>query len=203
MLAGLASTLVEEVTAAFEGDDYARALERTETFFWDYCDDYLELVKGRAYGGPSVARGRRGDRPGRRPAASPCRCCCDCWRRSCPSSPRRCGRGGRMAPSTGRFRWPSQALRRDRAGSESPLSTFRKARRGRRACFGEVRRANTEAKRSLRADVDEIVIRETGDRLTAVARALHDVRDAGSISRVELIEVDEGDTQVQVSLAPE
>jgi valyl-tRNA synthetase len=49
MLASLASVVVE-ASAAFERYDHARALEVTESFFWTYCDDYVELVKARAYG---------------------------------------------------------------------------------------------------------------------------------------------------------
>ncbi len=59
LLAQLAA-LIEAATTAHEDFDYARALELTETFFWSFCDDYVELVKTRAYGEGDRGRDRLG-----------------------------------------------------------------------------------------------------------------------------------------------
>ncbi|MCX8453028.1 valine--tRNA ligase [Paenarthrobacter ureafaciens] len=49
LLAQLAD-VVAQSTKAFDNYDYARALQITESFFWQFTDDYVELIKDRAYG---------------------------------------------------------------------------------------------------------------------------------------------------------
>jgi valyl-tRNA synthetase len=49
MLQNLAA-LVDEATGELDNYEYARALAKIESFFWDFCDNYVEAAKSRKYG---------------------------------------------------------------------------------------------------------------------------------------------------------
>jgi valyl-tRNA synthetase len=56
MLQNLA-VVVDEATSELENYEYAKALAKVESFFWDFCDNYVEAAKSRRYGdfGPEAA----------------------------------------------------------------------------------------------------------------------------------------------------
>ena len=182
-------TLVDEATAAFEGYDYARALERTEAFFWAFCDDYLELVKSRAYGGRATAAASANADPAR----WPCPPSCGCSPRSCPSSPRRSWSWWQEG-SVHRAPWP----RVTELGGSRRAPTRCAGGGGR--VLGEVRKAKTAAGASMRAPARLVVVRDKAARLAALDQAGADVQEAGTIAEMVTEEAD--DFSVKVELAP-
>jgi valyl-tRNA synthetase len=184
MLGDLAR-VVDEATAAFEGYDYARALERTEAFFWSFCDDYLELVKGRAYedaseAGPASAR------------AALALALSVLLRLLAPFLPFVSEEVWSWwhEGSIHRAPWPGVDEFPAAAPASGDATDAGDAAGGTvlgvvAAVLGAVRRAKTEAKRSMRAPVARLIVVDDPARLALLAQAEGDLRDAGGI--VELI----------------
>ena len=169
MLFGLAD-LVEEATTAFEAYDYARALERTEAFFWSFCDDYLELVKGRAYG----AQGEEEAASAHRSLAAALATLQLLFAPFLPFVTEEVWSWWQPG-SVHRAAWPDAG--RLRAAGGDPLVLEVTA-----AVLGEVRKAKTAARASMRADVSRLELADTPARLAALNAAEADVREAGRIA---------------------
>ena len=67
------------------------------------------------------------------------------------------------------------------------------------AVLAEVRKAKTEAKQSLRAEVSRVLVRDSPERLAALAAAEADVREAGHIADLVTEEADERSVTVELA----
>ncbi len=188
MLAGLAS-LVDDVTGTFERFDYARALERTEAFFWAFCDDYLELVKDRAYG----SSGEAGQASARAALGRALETQLKLFAPFLPFVTEEVWSWWQEG-SIHRSSWPTADDLGADAGDPAVLAVAGEV-------LGLVRKAKSEARRSMRAAVDSVVVTDTPERLAVLARAADDLCAAGAIAELTTVE---GDAfAVDVTLAPE
>jgi valyl-tRNA synthetase len=180
MLAGLAQ-LVDEATAAFDRYDYARALERTETAFWAFCDDYLELVKNRAYSETDV----EGAESAKAALGTALEAYLKLFAPFLPFATEEVWSWWQEG-SIHRAAWPSGDALRAAGGADGDPVVLAMAS----DVLREVRRAKSEAKRSMRADVTKATVADTPDRLLALGLAADDVKGAGAIADLATHESD-------------
>ncbi len=170
LLAAL-DALVDEATRAFEGYDYARSLERTESFFWSFCDDYVELVKSRAYGTFGDARADSA-RTALRVALSALQ------RLFAPILP--------FATEEVWSWWQEGSIHRapwpEAGGRGADNGSYRAAAR----VLSEVRKAKSEQKRSMRAPVERVTVRDEAAVIERLRLAADDLREAGGIADLVL-----------------
>ena len=191
LLARLAQ-VVDDATASLEGYDYTRALEATETFFWDFTDDYVELIKERAYGAQGAAAALS--------ATATLGVALDTLLRLfAPFLPFvteevwSWWRDGSVHATT----WPEAARLRALASDGDPATLSVTA-----AALGAVRKAKSEAKSSMRHPVSTAAITAPAADAQRIESARGDLTAAGVIGNLTILP-GEGALEVDVELAPE
>ncbi|WP_045748024.1 valine--tRNA ligase [Actinoplanes rectilineatus] len=191
MLGELAA-VVGDATAHFQAYDYARALERTEQFFWTFCDDYLELVKERAYG--------ESDSPAARSAHAALSIALrTLLRLFAPMLPFVTEEAWSwwQDGSVHRAAWPAREEFDTALDPEkSPASLLALAG----TVLGIVRKSKSEAKQSMRSEVALLTVRGSDADVLAFDLVSRDVQAAGVV-REARTEVAEGALSAEVTLA--
>lgn len=181
MLTRLRSVVVA-ATGAFEQFDYTGALEHTEKFFWDFCDDYLELVKERVRGDDAAG------------ASAKCAFALALsvqLRLLAPFLPYVTEEvwSWWQEGSVHRTPWPgANADLPDARHDAAVLSVAADALAG-------IRGAKSVAKVGMKTEVTSAVICGTADQIDVLTLALDDVKAAGRVvGEVELVVDDSADT---------
>jgi len=185
MLTRLSET-VEASTRALEDYEHAKALDLVERFFWGFTDDYLELVKSRAYGthGPEAAGSA---------IASLRRTLSVLLRLFAPFVPYVTEEvwSWWQEGSIHRAAWPRPTELDDASAGADPVVYEVAA-----WALGEVRKSKALAKRSLRTEVERVVVRDTEERLKVLRGVERDLREAGNIATIGYLGSEEASIEV-------
>ncbi|MFD7656959.1 valine--tRNA ligase, partial [Actinosynnema sp. NPDC059797] len=168
----LLDDVVDRATAALEAFEYTTALEVVERFFWLFCDDYLELVKPRAYADIGAPEACESARLALRTALS------TLLRLFAPFVPYVTEEAWSWwhTGSVHAEPWPT-STGADAASSAELVSLAT-------AAISAVRKAKSDAKRSMRAPVEGIRVLGPRAQLDRFGLVADDVRAAGHVGAV-------------------
>jgi valyl-tRNA synthetase len=185
--------LVRESTEDLENYQYTRVLERTETFFWFFCDNYLELVKSRRYGDHGTAAAASAN-------AALLTSLSVFLRLLAPFLPFATEeiwswwRPGSVHTSA----WPTESEVLEAAGG--PDERGAQALQMAAQILGEIRKKKSEEQRPLKTQAARVAVRAPEDKLALLPDVEQDLRAAGLIHQMDTL-VSEA-LQVDVELAP-
>ena len=185
--------LVDQATADFEAYDYARVLENTESWFWSFCDNYLELVKSRRYGD-------RGDDSAGSANSALLMSLSTVLRLFAPFMPFATEEvwSWWQTGSVHRAAWPTSA--EIMALIDRPDEDGEHAMRVAIDVLGTIRRRKSEEQRGMKTAVSRLVVRGTDADLRWLELVRVDLVAAGSVERVET--APHASLEVSVELAP-
>ena len=169
LLAALA-TVVDEATKAFEAFNYTHALEVTETFFWAFCDDHLELVKDRAYG----LQGDQGAASARATLTLALETLLKLFAPFLPFVTEEVW-SWIHDDSIHTSQWPTATQLRELGGDASMLASVAEV-------ISQLRKIKSEAKVSMKAGLENAHITASADVLAHISAAANDLLSAGRIA---------------------
>ncbi|MBX6748326.1 MAG: valine--tRNA ligase [Micromonosporaceae bacterium] len=175
------SRVVDDATAAFEAYEHSAALSVTEAFFWEFCDDYIELVKDRAYGDGAAALSARSA------LATALAVQLRLFAPFLPYVTEEVWSWWRPG-SVHRAQWPT----RDELVSDGDPEVL--AAVG--AALHDIRRAKSERSLSMRAEVRQATITGPAATVARLEVAADDLRAAGRIADLQLTPADDADLTV-------